>query len=320
MDTLHQLYQHMKEQLRGITDSPAQASLEATLLLEGVLGIEAAAIYQDGAMGIPDDKATVLRVMLRERLERRLPVQYLLHQAWFYGLSFYVNPHVLIPRPETEHLVEAVLACVTPSTLAKQNKILDVGTGSGAIAIALSFHLKEDAAVSAVDVSGEALAVARFNQRRLGSAVHFYPPGDLFAPLHGTGGGEVGHRKGKSARRSKDDSRKPVFDVIVSNPPYVDPALRPTMAPEVLWHEPSSALFPPADNIDYFYRRLAAEGRDYLAPGGTLIVEAGAGMAEGIRAIFAENGFVSVRGVPDYAGIERVVIGVWPTFSQSEHS
>lgn len=303
-----------------MTASPAQASLEATLLLEGVLGIDAAAIYRDGAMSVPENKAAALRVMLRERRERRIPVQYLLHQAWFYGLSFYVNPHVLIPRPETEHLVEAALEqavrfreehlqcnavdAIAPSVGQATGKprILDVGTGSGAIAIALSCRLKDEAIISAVDVSEEALAVARFNQRQLGSAVHFYPAGDLFAPLrHQTSGTER-------------------FDIVVSNPPYVDPALRPTMVPEVLWHEPSSALFPPADNVDYFYRRLAAESREYLAPGGFLMVETGAGMAEGVRAIFMENGFDAVRIVRDYAGIERVVIGLWSTFSQPAHS
>ncbi len=278
-----------------VTASSEQASAEAVLLIEGVLGLEAAAIYSGSSQLAPDANIRALEHLLEERVERRIPLQYLLHQAWFYGLHFYVNPHVLIPRPETEHLVEAVFDCVWHNRVVatRPAAILDVGTGSGAIAVALSCALKGQAAVSAVDISPEALRVARLNQRLLGSTVNFLAAGDLLAPV-------------------PSETR---FDIIVSNPPYIDPALKETLMPEVLWHEPSSALFPPDADATYFYRRLAAESPRHLAPGGFIFVEVGAGMAEDVSGIFAENGFEAVTIKNDYAGIGRVVSGAWPLVS-----
>lgn len=294
-ETVQQLHQRLKERLMPVTVSSEQASAEALLLMEGVLGIEKASIYGGRSQSVPEANMRALDYLLEERIERRIPVQYLLHQAWFYGMAFYVNPHVLIPRPETEHLVEATLA-VARQYLSAQSEpapvtILDVGTGSGAIAIALSHTLKGQADVSAVDVSSEALRVARLNQRMLGSTVDFMPVGDLLTPL-------------SPATR---------FDCIVSNPPYIDLALKDTLMPEVLWHEPASALFPPdAMEATHFYHRLATESVPYLVPGGHLLVEVGAGMAEAVRAIFAENGFGELSIKEDYAGIGRVVSGRRP--------
>jgi release factor glutamine methyltransferase len=294
-ETVQQLHHRLKERLIPVTASVEQAAAEAVLLMEGVLGLESAAIYSGRHQTVPEANMRALDYLLEERVERRIPVQYLLHQAWFYGMAFYVNPHVLIPRPETEHLVEAALTVARQYLSAQSEpasvKILDVGTGSGAIAIALSHTLKGQADVSAVDVSSEALRVARLNQRMLGSTVDFLPVGDLLTPL------SPGIR----------------FDCIVSNPPYIDLALKDTLMPEVLWHEPASALFPPDEReATHFYRRLATESLPHLAPCGSLLVEVGAGMAEAVCAIFAENGFGELSIKEDYAGIGRVVSGRRP--------
>jgi release factor glutamine methyltransferase len=286
--TLQQLYQSTKDRLLSVTASPSQASLEAILLLEALLNTDAATIYSNSEKIIADAECRQVEWMLQQRLERRLPVQYLIHKAWFYGLSFYVNPAVLIPRPETELLVEKTLERIRPGM-----RVLDVGTGPGTIAITLAHQLGDAVAITAVDASHEALKVAKLNQRILKTHVIFREAGDLFAPI----GSDT-------------------FDVIVSNPPYVDPRLKDTLAPEVLWHEPSCALFPPDGDAYYFYKRLADEGKAHLAANGGqadayLLVEIGADMAEKVRVIFQEAGFQDVEIFNDYAGLPRVVSGVY---------
>lgn len=280
---LDTLYKQLKDQLSAVTSSPAQASLEAILFLESVLNISAREVYSDAGRVVSDDEARQLAQLLHERVARRLPVQYLLHKAWFYGLSFYVNPSVLIPRPETELLVEQVLAFATSDT-----RILDVGTGPGTIALTFSHHLPENHSIHAVDASVEALRVAKLNQRLLKTRVSLHEAGDLFVPI-----GDA------------------VFDVIVSNPPYVDVHLRETLAPEVAWHEPAMALFAPEGDAYYFYRRLTNEGQAHLAPQGRLLVEVGEGMADAVKQIFEAAGFQQVSIFSDYAGIARIVSGVF---------
>lgn len=277
--TLKDIQQRLREQLRSVTLSAEQAAAEADLMLEAVLHVTPSTVYSDGGQPVPEQQQQLLWNFLEQRVQKRIPIQYLLHQAYFYGLSFYVNPHVLIPRPETELLVDQALAFLKPGM-----SVLDVGTGPGTIAIALSHKLGDTVRVVATDVSVPALTVAKLNQKMLKTHVEFRLAGDLFAPVF-----------------------EETFDLIVSNPPYIDVALKSTLEPEVLWHEPEGALFPPGEDAYYFYKRLAQEGKAHLKPGGRMLVETGAGMTPGGCQFFLAAGYQPVNTIRDYAGLDRLV-------------
>lgn len=279
--TLGQLYDTTRQRLALVTESSAQATAEADWLLQSLLGFDSKQFLMEPDRKIPEPEAEKVKNFLLQRIEKRIPIQYLLHEAWFFGLKFYVNPHVLIPRPETELLVEEALSVIQPGM-----QVLDVGTGPGTIAIAVSSKLGDKASITGVDTSEAALKVAQLNQKRHGTNVTFLPGGDLFAPV-----------------------AKKRFDVIVSNPPYVDPALKETLSPEVLWHEPALALFSPGSDATHFYQRLAQEGQAHLNPGGVLLVEVGSGMGAAVQKILKTAGFQGVRIVDDYAGHNRIVTG-----------
>jgi release factor glutamine methyltransferase len=217
---------------------------------------------------------------------RHEPIQYITGQQEFYGLALAVTPAVLIPRPETEHLVEAVLeriARTEPTTIA------DIGTGSGAIAIALAAHLPL-ARVTAVDLSPTALAVAEANARthRLDGRIRFLVSDLLEAlPLD-----QRGH-----------------FDAIVSNPPYVPFSDAPLLHPQVREHEPSSALFAGPDGLA-IYRRLIPQAHDALKPGGLLALEIGHGQRDDLAALL--KGWSNVSFLADLQGIPRVALASKP--------
>lgn len=215
-----------------------------------------------------------------QRLSRFEPLQYIEGRTLFLGRELLVAPGVLIPRPETEELVELMLKEIPADA-----RILDVGTGSGCIAISLAKELP-DALVTAWDVSPEALSVARANARKLQSNVRFVECDVLACQVD-----EVG-----------------LYDVIVSNPPYVTEAEKADMEPNVLQWEPSLALFVPDDDPLRFYRRIAVLGRDMLADGGRLYFEInrayGREMVEMLRAM----GYVGVRVEKDLSQNDRFVI------------
>lgn len=216
-------------------------------------------------------------------IERRAagePIQYILGECEFYGLPFRVTPDVLIPRPETEHLVEAALALANRKTL---RGILDIGTGSGAIAIALAHHLP-DAQLTATDLSAAALALAQENAERVGVAKQIrFLQGDLLAPV-------------------PDD----VFDLIVSNPPYIPISDREHLSVEVRDHEPALALFAGDDGLEV-YNRLIPSAHAALASGGFLSVEIGHGQRDGLQRLLEFAGFTQIQFTPDLQGIPRVV-------------
>lgn len=277
--TLSQLYREIRQSLEPVTHSPAQAKAEADWMLRALLSVSPEERYTQADRPVSASESERLHDLLQLRVEKRIPIQYLLHEAWFFGLRFYVNPHVLIPRPETELLVEEALKVAKPGM-----RILDVGTGPGTIALALASRLGGDVEIVGVDVSDKALQVAELNRKRFETNVRFICS-DLFSAL-------------------SDDEP---FDVIVSNPPYIDPALKPTLSPEVLWHEPEQALFPPVSDACHFYRRLAKEGKVYLKPGGSLLMEIGEGMGAAVQELLTAERFSSVERLPDYADIERIV-------------
>ena len=214
-------------------------------------------------------------------VERRLagePIQYITGEVEFYGLPFRVTRDVLIPRPETEHLVEAAIRITEASQAVR---IVDVGTGSGAIAIALAHALPSDR-ITAIDCSEAALDLARDNAARNGVNVGFLQ-GDLLDPVSGER-----------------------FDLVLSNPPYVPEADRPTLSVEVRDYEPALALFAGADGLD-IYRRLIPQAFRALVPGGHVLLEIGYGQAEAVRALLEQSGFSKVQSIPDLQGIPRVV-------------
>jgi len=208
---------------------------------------------------------------LHERLKGR-PTQHITGRQEFYGRDFHITKDVLIPRPETEHVVETALAHVQPDA-----RILDIGTGSGCIAITLALESK--CAVFASDISRAALAVAAGNARRLQANVRF-AAGDLgLAFADGT------------------------FDIVVSNPPYVALRDRASLQVEVREHDPALALFGGEDGLEV-YRRLIPEATRLLKPGGLLIMELGE--ADAVRTML--GGWNDVEIVNDLAGIARVVV------------
>lgn len=215
-----------------------------------------------------------------QRLSRFEPLQYIEGRTLFLGREFWVAPGVLIPRPETEELVELMLKEIPADA-----RILDVGTGSGCIAISLAKELP-DALVTAWDVSPEALSVARANARKLQANVRFVECDVLACQVD-----EVG-----------------LYDVIVSNPPYVTEAEKADMEPNVLQWEPSLALFVPDDDPLRFYRRIAVLGRDMLADGGWLYFEINRAYGREMVEMLRTMGYVGVRVEKDLSQNDRFVI------------
>ena len=211
-----------------------------------------------------------------------MPVAYILENKEFMGLDFKVTPSVLIPRPDTEILVEVALKRLTRVV---SPRILDIGTGSGAICVSMLVKMQSALGV-AVDISPTALAVASDNATRHNVLERLtFCQGDLFNPV------QVAQ----------------VFDAILSNPPYIPEADIAGLAPEVR-QEPLQALVGGADGLD-FYRRIIGEGRKHLAPDGFIALEVGIGQAQLVASLAKDSGFFEVSEiVKDYGNIERVVV------------
>jgi release factor glutamine methyltransferase len=252
------------------------AQLDAELLLAHACGVSRATLM--AGLTIDADAAGKFRQMIARRAARE-PVAYIIGCKEFFSLDFEVTPAVLIPRPETETLVEAALKFLAPRPSAN---VLDIGTGSGAIAIAIAANAP-NARIKATDISKESLEVASRNaiRHRYETRVDFIAT-DLFPD---------------------DDSR---FDLIVSNPPYVAEADLETLQPEIRHYEPRHALVDGADGL-VFYRRIAAESRAHLNPDGAVMVEIGAGQAAGVEALFRRAGFSNIDAIRDLARIERII-------------
>lgn len=257
---------------------PREAGLEAHLLLGHALGRSRSWLVAHGREPIPAEALTGFEALLRRRLDGE-PVAYLLGRREFFGLELLVTPEVLIPRPETELLVELALAHLPGAV---QRSVLDLGTGSGAVALAIAGE-RPKAAVTAVDALGGALAVAQANARRLGLDRVRFLLGDWFSPF------AAGER----------------FDLIVGNPPYVaadDPHLA------ALRFEPRQALAAGPDGLDAL-RTIIATAPKHLAPGGVLLLEHGHDQGAACRDLFAQAGFGEIATHRDLSGLERVTLG-----------
>ncbi len=249
--------------------------LDAELLLGEALGIDRRGLYMDPSREVTGPAVRTFQGFVRRRSVEREPVAYILGRKGFRHIDLLVDERVLVPRPETELLVEVGL------DVAQGAKVVDVGTGSGAIALALKQERPDIEAIG-TDASGDAIAVARANAAALGLDVAFRA-GDLLA-----GVGEC--------------------DAILSNPPYIADGDRASLPPEIAAHEPPGALFAGADGLDLI-RRLVPAAAAALTDGGLLAIEVGAGQAPVVAALLEAAGFGAVHARPDLAGIERVVVG-----------
>jgi release factor glutamine methyltransferase len=249
--------------------------LDAELLLADALGVSRERLVVDSDLLVEGPAVRVFQNAIRRRAVQREPVAYILGRRGFRRLDLAVDPRALIPRPETELLVEVGLG------LPRGVRVLDLGTGSGAVALALKDE-RPDLLLSGSDLSEDALALARANGERLGLAVSWLRA-DLLAGV-------------------PDE-----FDAILTNPPYVAESARASLAPEILRHEPPGALFSGPDGLDAIRALLAQVGaREQVR---TVALELGAGQAGAVQELMRTAGFATVRAERDLAGIERVVVG-----------
>lgn len=253
------------------------ARREAEWLLCEATGLDRVGLYLNFEKPLNDGELSAYRGLVARRGKRE-PLQHILGSQEFDGLTFAVSPAVLIPRHDTETLLEQALLQAPHA-----RNILDIGTGSGCIAIALAKRLPA-ARVTAVDLSPEALAVARHNAEQHAAQVEFLQ-GSFFEPL--------------TNRR---------FELIVSNPPYITTADLQTLQPEVRDYEPSLALDGGADGLAA-YRVIVSQAAEHLKPNGWLLLEVGAGQAADVGALLAQAGFGGIITATDPGGIERVVGG-----------
>ena len=249
--------------------------LDAEVLLADILGVDRARLLTERELTVAGPAVRAFQNAVRRRAVEREPVAYITGRRGFRHIELSVDRRALIPRPETELLVEVALA------LPAGARVLDLGTGSGAVALALAQE-RPDLRVSGSDVDADALELARANGQRLGLAVQWL-------------------------RADLLDGVPDEFDAVLSNPPYVAESERAALAPEILRHEPARALFAGVDGLDAIRAllvQLAARERVRL-----IALEVGAGQAGAVAELMSDAGFATVRGERDLAGIERVVVG-----------
>lgn len=263
------------------------ARLEAEILLSEVLGCPRIRLYVDFEKPVPQEKLAVFREFVKRRGETREPLQYIVGYTQFIDLKINVSRATLIPRPETEIL--AVWATERAKDIQGDSlRALDLCTGSGCLALYLASK-EPRALLVATDLSAEALALAAENAAALNLAERVaFKQGDLFAAL----GADI----------------KNSLDLIVANPPYIDPASKATLQPEVRDHEPASALFADDQGLA-ISRKIVAEAGEWLRPGGWLGVEFGIGQAETLRKLAEENGALTEISIKeDHNKIPRFVL------------
>jgi release factor glutamine methyltransferase len=253
------------------------ARLDAELLLSDLLELDRVGLYLQYDRPLNADELKAYRALIKRRAARE-PIAYILGQREFWSLPMVVSPAVLVPRPDTEVLVEEVLKHL------KNGKVLDIGTGSGATAIALA-HENREIKVEAIDISAEALQVAARNAELNGVRDRIIFRLEDLTQL--TGG---------------------PFEMIVSNPPYIPEADRDDLMPEVRDHEPHLALFAGVDGLAD-YRKIVDQSLELLIAGGWLFLEVGMNQSEPVADMMRTAGFINISVRDDYAGIPRVVYG-----------
>jgi release factor glutamine methyltransferase len=279
-------FNNIREQLRDYYPDSEIKSF-SYLILESVCKLDKSSILRSKDKQLSSNEYARIQEIIEE-LKKYRPIQYILGETEFYGLKFTVNENVLIPRPETEELVEWIIK-EEKSNLGKICNILDIGTGSGCIAVTLAKYLPE-AEVFALDISQEALDVARQNAINNQASVHFFQHDILnnepFAfPFSNL-----------------------TFDCIVSNPPYIKLKEKTSMAKNVLNYEPHQALFVPDDNPLLFYDKIADYALNHLNKEGSLYFETNSFYGQAATKILGDRNFSSVKLLKDISGNDRIII------------
>lgn len=285
--TVQEAYKQLQVLLSALYDDREAANI-ADLVMEHVTGQRRIdRIMNKQALVTAEQQAVITQCT--EQLLKHTPVQYVLHEAWFAGMKLYVDENVLIPRPETEELVSWIAECGLPATGNQQPvTVLDIGTGSGCIPIALKKKM-QGWDVHAVDISVGALEVAKRNAATQGTAITF----NLLDILDEAAWQQL-----------------PMFDVIVSNPPYIRESEAASMHNNVLAFEPHTALFVPDEDALLFYRKIADFALTHLRSGGLLFFEINEALGIAVCDMLAEKGFVEIELRQDLQGKDRMVRAV----------
>lgn len=261
----------------GITD----AEYDSFALLEYITGMDRTAYILNGSKSVPEDIAERYDAVI-DRRSSHIPLQHITGQAWFYGRGFNVNSDVLVPRQDTEVLVSEALKVINA-----KDSVLDMCTGSGCIIITLALEKKLGRALGA-DISEAALKVASGNREKLGADDVTFVKSNIFSDIN------------------VNDAE--LFDVIVSNPPYIATGEIETLTEEVRIHDPYIALDGLEDGL-HFYREITQQSRNYLKSGGWLLYEIGCTQAHDVGDIMSEYGYSNIKVIKDLAGLDRVVMG-----------
>jgi release factor glutamine methyltransferase len=282
--TTGEIYYQFKNKLKAIYDD-REAKNITDWVFENVLELKNWEIRQNQNKELPGAELEEVKNYLQELLKHK-PVQYVLQEAWFYKRKFFVNENVLIPRPETEELVEWIVSDFKKEKDSKPINIIDVGTGSGCIPISLKKELAAN--ITAIDVSEKALAVAKKNASRLDASIHFFQMDFL-----------------------NDDEWKILsrYNIIVSNPPYIPIKEKEILGKNVTEYEPAVALFVENNDPFIFYKKIAEFAKSHLKDTGKVYVEVHEEYAGEVRNIFDSAGFIS-QIKKDIYGKERMVRGV----------
>lgn len=272
----------------AVVYSDGEAKAQARMLLEDKFGLSLADILCGGVDQLSADDTMWLERAVA-RIEQMEPIQYVLGEAWFCGRSFIVDESVLIPRPETEWLVERAGEVVSAMDVSSP-RILDIGTGSGCIAVSLKKALP-DAYVEAWDISEAALAIAKKNAKTLGADVAF-------------------RLRDALAAKDIDDPIQCKWDIIVSNPPYICDSERKDMEANVLEHEPATALFVPDADPLLFYKAIADYGKETLSQNGHLLFECNTRYAQATAEMMQEVGYEETEVADDCFGKPRFAEGI----------
>ena len=284
--TIHEAQQRLLFQLYHVYDN-REASNIADLVMEKITGWKKIDRIINKSVPLRESSIELLDRYTLELLANK-PVQYVLNEAWFYGLKFFVDKNVLIPRPETEELV--AWAVETIAKIPDSPSILDIGTGSGCIPVALKKQ-RPDAIIYACDVSTEALNVAKRNAAENGTTIAFVEVDFVV----------------ESERK-----RLPLVDLIISNPPYIPYSDKLSMHPNVVEHEPHQALFVPNEDPLLFYREIARFSKDHLKKPGFIFMETHENLAQKVHDLFKSSGFEKIEIRKDLQGKDRMMkITVW---------
>lgn len=261
----------------GITD----AEYDSFALLEYITGMDRTAYILNGSKSVPKDIAERYDAVI-DRRSSHIPLQHITGQAWFYGRGFNVNSDVLVPRQDTEVLVSEALKVINA-----KDSVLDMCTGSGCIIITLALEKKLGRALGA-DISEAALKVAAGNREKLGADDVTFVKSNIFSDIN-----------------VNDEE---LFDVIVSNPPYIATGEIETLTEEVRIHDPYIALDGLEDGL-HFYREITQQSMNYIKSGGWLLYEIGCTQAHDVSDIMSEYGYSNIKVIKDLAGLDRVVMG-----------